>query len=1801
MQQRGPYVLLLVLALSGIALLGTAGVHVVQGAITAGGNGGGNPSGTATCSNYCAGGAASNGCGGSTSISSPSTCYLTEADSFGFATGQSNSISQTGTTQLTYQPQVSNVISYNTYNAPNFLICPLDAYHSPGTLHPMDQSYFYTAPYTHTGTGIAGDACLNTYSSVQNIISLPTSISWSSTEVAQASISEPLSLTNPGYMKTSAIAYSPMLEAGGIDIISNGYDSNTPIFASVPSQAQHGLWTWDAVFLNMSKYVPDSFSVSATPSLDMQLPETGTYSNNTTVSYTCTYDYSYGFSETTRLSDIKQTYIPFTEALPNNAFNTFDANVVPYLLYNFSIDSPGLQFMNQSYDVFGPWNYYNPANSENLFPINTPSQFYISYGNELISGSENALASLGSFMAQLAGGLQQSVAPAYASGPISIAAIPNDYVFMLNTTGAGNYYINVLRLIPKGYYNMSGSQPNAVCQNESCQTQQAWDSAWNAYWGSAIATQNSTTYLINTLQLGNSGSLCGSLPSDEQQSCNSFVPLNISADYYGDVFVTGYTPYSIYSGTGRFISETGGQTPAMLEVKGAVGSSPQVIFQTYNSVPVLSEIASSPTGINVFAANASSGYIYEFAGNDLSYQGNFSLAYSQTNPITGEGTGVLNITDYLYKGGLFGVAFNGQGLAGNVMAYTKQGTGTEFDKASYHHPLGIADVNGYIYVLDNWAAALDWNDCILGYCHPATDMNMLVVRIVNVSGASVPANPVLFNDVWQQQACSVETGTLPTGCSTQTLTNLQSSVACSPGCEIEATGVCAAGGTGRGASQPGDTYACVNPGTKSSSYYSLATGSYAGNETYPPYGWVLSANVTTPDNQFTSFCSSSSCTYNTQDMNSAYPPIGPGLPKTYTHISGLGFSVNYNSTIDLILPKSAHNSGFGGICIPVLYCPQLDMPQYSELLTTSMNFENYTKLFSGYSPYECYTDSGNAACSQLPQISGMAGPVYSVDNPFYYLENQGAMQFLTLAGQFYSSLSPSELGGYKSSGSAPQLSVSQTPVGWGQTDIITATASVAADTVQIYIDGSQTPAAQGTGTTMYEICQTQPSIGDTNPGGSGGCLAPGQHTISAYQIASDGSTQSDSYTLTVQDTPYVSLQNNIETTGQGGIVPPDNVVAIAPSNAPDTLELVLPAPTGTVSGSRGAGSITYTICGGGGEWCPSGNTPAQYTIKAIDTSTGANSIATLYYVPASATSSLPSNLQVPVTLSSQVSGYLLVPYAYTYNLIQSYSPSVLTGASSNPDFGCPGYSAPGPASATVYTDALINAKSNTLSATVEGGNTYLQSLITGSYYEPNISDYGLIVPKNIQYAAQGNRLFGSVYANVSVCGTAAGPGGAGAGAAINCWQNDQALLNATEQLQYDSNEYALPNTGAYPSGYETLGEVPVSPAAYGQDLPVTSGATPALFASNTAALYYVNVQSPLTVPLFDIYRQAVYDSPLYLFLNGTTYTSGTGGGAHSLLGYQRIIYVLEDRFGNKLFAPVDMNVANPVEIQLSITPSVGSQNANSTLLAINGIAGTYSNFGTVFTPLPSGQQVYLYYGKDLNYVAYNPRVDPVNAIYCAYNVNGTPWQVSCTGSDPVSATNYANSNVVTYAADYNSMGVCNPPPNSLLAKNTNPCNVYGALGLSATCTPSYSGGPQRYCAPEYSNGTGYCTPQLGLFDIATVGSNGIFSSAITACGYGQESITAQYYGYPPPEPVLAYQPTLYYSENSVGAKAGQLNFATANVLNYDYAPNQTVSVFQIGLPLLGYGQVSAPAALAGIAAVLLVAYFLAGRRKRGKR
>lgn len=1536
---------------------------------------------------------------------------------------------------------------------------------------------------------------------------------------------------------------------------------------------------------------------------------TSTAPTTTIEQYTC--QYSYKYSESTSLQSVSNVQIPFNEVIvsPTNqvSYNQFDTPILPYLLYNFSVPGNNGQYLNESYDIFSPWNYHTPSNSVDLFPIDTPDRFYISYNGYLVSsplsgfsnmpslqglinGISTALQHVKDVGKLLGGNSGGQLGNPYISGPISIAAMPNDYVFVLNKSSANNhYYLSVLRLIPQGYYNSSTSQPDGVSSvsvDSSQQTQGAsqFASNWNAYWAGVVAVQNQTTYLIDSVDLTNMLSSYYYTITGRGGGRIAFTPLNISVDDYGNVYVSG-----AFSGQNK---------PGLAKISGMLTGSPKashadVSWSQDTNAGILPSIAATSTGGFVFLGGQSgstSGTIYVFSGNDLSSTGTLDLSFNVTNSALVGQNVALNIPYYLENGGLYNYSIPGLSTQPGITATGpgKGGTfnpGTDFDRSQYHHVLGLQEVNGYLYVLDDWSASINSAGCASNFgltsC-PNANMNLLMVRVLNSTGSNVPLNPTLFNDLYQQQQCTVTGQTNLLNQCTVSLPK-SSQVQCGPAgiCSIQPTGVC-----GRNSAK----YDCVASGTKSSIYYSTATALFSGTQTYPPYGWILAANVSvgqaSPVN--TNFCSSPACTFTPWNLPGTYKgnfkPTGPGVPSTYASFADPGFTINFNSTIDAIFKSVKVNTGWFGICIPYIYCPQADNPHYNELmLGTTLNVENYTKLFDGVGLPQtyCYTDSSSNSdprgCSLLDGVKDMSAPVYTVTNPFRYLEGLGAAQQLTFAGEVSATLPPGIanqscasiiVNGQQCTGTSyynagpPSLNIEQSPVGWGIGDQATVQSGTS-NTVQVLIDGAVV--ASGVSSAAYTICSS-PSA----------CLSPGNHQV---QGKDTGTGKTTTTTLKVNDVPLITLVPTIQVQGS------QEYITANAFNAGDAVELL-------VDGAKESGPTV-----GGTSYSENTLTPGTYTITAKDTSNGQQSTALLYVV----SNAIPSASGLPSaaseSLTSQISGYAVVPYSYTYKITQTWSNPTPTnnGTKGNgiikvkdsDDYGAIGSCPTGSvfsqqgsqssSSLTVFSYSLVKGKSDTITATIEGGPTYLYDVFNNDYFVPNLTNTGLIIPPQIQYQLQNDRLYSSIYANSTLC-SATGNG-------LDCSSNKQLVLNATNQSLYQVLTYQQtgPTGSGLMGGYQLFGTYPLIPQPYS---PSIVHGTPASLTQNAAVFNYSSLFVPTSVPLFAIYRQVVYNSPLNLYLNGTTY-KGTGAGL-SLLGYQRLTYVFSDRFGNRIYAPIDADVAYPVTVKLNVQTHVSVDNANYTTINVIGQAGVYSNLGTSFTPLPPGNDIYLYYDTNLDFVNYNAKTDPVNAIYCAYGVNA-PVTLDCTPSNPVLAGRGTNSNLVTYAPAYNSIsGTCGPPPNGLLQKNTRACNVYGDLGLSASC-PLTGGGSEQFCAPVYLNGTGFCTSQLGLMDVAKTGQDGSFAFNTVACGNRQDTITAQFYGYPGPEPVAVTQAPLSLSQNSIGSVQGALT--TTNNINYQYAPSQAAtSVFQIGLFLLSYNNISLLALLASIGTSLALLF-----------
>ena len=225
--------------------------------------------------------------------------------------------------------------------------------------------------------------------------------------------------------------------------------------------------------------------------------------------------YLYGYKISTTLQSIQNENIPYIYQTSPGKNGTFNTPILPYILYNFQVNNPSLgnnlYTLNQlSYAAYSPYNYYNPTNSEFPMNISTPQLFMASYNTnknqqKCNSGGNGIFGTIGCIFGGITGNLNSNTVlipyayntltfnsmqsqpieyPAagepqlYSYGasnsqlatagqnttnsliairqPLSISAIPNDYIFVLaNTT------------IPESQPASQTAQPCTVSSTES--------------------------------------------------------------------------------------------------------------------------------------------------------------------------------------------------------------------------------------------------------------------------------------------------------------------------------------------------------------------------------------------------------------------------------------------------------------------------------------------------------------------------------------------------------------------------------------------------------------------------------------------------------------------------------------------------------------------------------------------------------------------------------------------------------------------------------------------------------------------------------------------------------------------------------------------------------------------------------------------------------------------------------------------------------------------------------------------------------------------------------------------------------------------------------------------------------------------------------------------------------------------------------------------------------------------------------------------------------------------------------------
>lgn len=1284
------------------------------------------------------------------------------------------------------------VVAQNLNSVPWLLTCP-----TPPVGSPLNAQYFYSGLILPPGPNpyVGGDSCTYHPKTINPGYSLVTDIYYGS-PAQPAHVAINMIAQNFAMLNITHLNYSPIVN----NVLSNNFAQVAYIFNPIPSIAQHAIWTWNVEVANLQ-----DFSLSPPPSTANTI--TGlTYSP---AGSGCTYNYDY--KESTTLQSLNNYQIPFND-FKNSV--TFLTPFLPYFTYNFSMPSPGLQYLNLSYDIFSPFNYGRPALFIDPFPIDTPSKFFVNYNGVLTStgtaqlasqwstlinnlashplppppprcnintaeacnppgpippspvcttsasgcGSDGSLAcneycdfpynNIQPYEANVLGNTANSLKIPALGNVISMAASPNDYIFALNSTwdshGNPTYYLTIMRTVNFGYYNNTNCYQqdgntvkcdpvsNIIGNGRPITNPTTWAQNWKNYWSNVIQNQNETLYVINSINLNSylfsPGYNFYNYPPGST-SGYFILPLNMSVDQRGDVFIIGNAVTYTYP-----TSVTVQDVPAMVELANSLG----MITPTVNALYVpsnpqnsqnsmLNEVTVSPEGALVFAANQTDGgYVYVYSANSLGYFNLIDLSYNAQPYIGTDSSGnptvqyqaSLNTAYWLENGGLYGQQM--PWIASYISTYSPN-PNQELDAALYHHPVAIQDVNGYIYVLDNWAGTLapttfqdtesgGWATCQFGCTtngYNGVYFDILMLRAVNSTGSNVPINPSHVNDMFVKQVCGLtsQPGNPPPTFSEGTCvagSDQSSSLKCVGGDQCPAnpsptlccsstyytgTGTRCTPQTGGTHFEGGYSYSCATSSSRSSTYYNLATGSYAGTNIYPPYGWVISANLTAATlldtsygfpisfqsayfnitaqprawwgkgpTQFAdppiSFCSANAgpygCSFSPTKMpfayTGSYAPIGPQIdalqrvwvgcnnlgcsgPPHWSRVAlqtspdprvafapilhGWGFSESFNGTADILFQN--YTTGKSDYCGTCAYDVQINNSnRYKELMTSSFQAQNYTKIFQGNPYHSCYSNDtlvvpSNSICTAMPAVQFMSQPVYTFADPFQYLESLGSPQFSTIEGTFSQTFSGGGAG-------APQQSAS-----------------------------------------------------------------------------------------------------NINSCTYSGVCPAGSYATINLNCNPN-----------------------YPI--GGGQPCPAN------LINGFSLS-GATPLAQ------------------PITINSYISGNVIVPYIYTYLESQQYT---LNSGGSGSCTWNPGTVVDNP---TVYTFYYYDQhKSNNALSPIQGGDTYLHYL-NGSAYRPNLSDFGVVLNPQLLLKMKTNRIYGSVYVNLTTNN-------------LQGQLENQYVINATQQLNY---------------------------------------------------------------------------------------------------------------------------------------------------------------------------------------------------------------------------------------------------------------------------------------------------------------------------------------------------------------------------------------------------------------------------------
>lgn len=608
------------------------------------------------------------------------------------------------------------------------------------------------------------------------------------------------------------------------------------------------------------------------------------------------------------------------------------------------------------------------------------------------------------------GGYVEEV-PVPEDGIMGFGELPSSTSTGNGASSPSNVSIFVIKMIDKGQYNTSVYQPNSIPPTQS---NAKWTASWNDYWNNVTQLQNSSSYVINSIYVNISQTAPVLSEKKFGLAYSSFEPWNITADSFGTVYITGVVNFSDVFGKPL------AQEPILVRVTNTISGGTPTITANFiidppeadgSTVPIAGqkwrEITVSPTGGVIYLADPSDHNILSYGGNSLSYTGCFDLVFanSQSCGLVNAGCTIgafnagestvpnLNLSEYFLDGGFEGINASAKNSESSVELYAilqsanigdNSAAGDTLDRDCFHSPLGIQNINGYLYILDNWGGKFGQKcaNLVFHICsHGGVEFNMLMLRVVNSTGSDVQISPNQYPDIWLGGGSFIGAG----------------------------------GGLSRVAT-PNQTI-------------------------FPPYGWILTANVSGDNSEFqppVKFCSSNgkycaytgatlticagdsgpngNCTQPTSPNISSYKPLLPSIEDWNCknlgfsfgcHVpnfvgTGVRFAVGINNTVTVFIPpqKDAVRT--------LSYVAN----QHAGLAIINFNVENYTKTIGTIGPQTnatCYVDNksnsnlNGGRCFYNANIQNIVGPVYPADNPFEYTESIGTSRTLTFPGYFYSS------------------------------------------------------------------------------------------------------------------------------------------------------------------------------------------------------------------------------------------------------------------------------------------------------------------------------------------------------------------------------------------------------------------------------------------------------------------------------------------------------------------------------------------------------------------------------------------------------------------------------------------------------------------------------------------------------------------------------------------------------------------------------------------------------------------------------